>query len=218
MRHVPHLHLPGSWEDPRLPVPPATRNHLNKVLRWESGSPVTYTDGAGRRGRGVWTGDAVDRGEEVSEPPPARRLAVAVAPPKGKDRQRSIVEKLQELGVTEMVWTTTERTQTRPPSAAKSTAWAVGALEQSTGAWLMAIRSSTLASVIDAATCPVSILDPDADDVLAWPDGASFAVVVGPEGGLTDDERSLAPAAHLGGAILRTDTAAVVAAALMVVR
>ena len=189
-------------------VDSATVAHLERVLKASPGSSVTYTDGAGTIGMGEWDGAAVVRGGEDRVPGRTRSITIAVAPPRSKERQRFVVEKLQELDVARLVWVTTARSQVPPPAAARARAWAIGALEQSRGARLMEIVHGDAEELGDAIA-----LDAEAESPLRWPDGAdSVTVVVGPEGGLTDEERSRWSTAHLGPTILRTETAAIVAA------
>ena len=208
MRHRPHLHLPGPWQDRGIPVPPASVAHLRRVLRVPAGTEVTYTDGAGIVGRGEWNGSTVERGDEEHAAARARSVTVVVAVPRSKERQRFMVEKLQELDVARLVWLDAERSQVPPPRDERIRMWAVGALEQSRGARLMEIGQAR-PSQVDGAIA----LDADAATPLRWPDGShSVTVVIGPEGGLTEDERSRWPAARLGPTILRTETAAIVAA------
>ena len=101
MAHVPHVVLSGPWEGPIVPLPADTERHLRGVLRLSDGEPVEYTDGEGVRGSGALAPDGLVRGDEHGEEPPGR-LVVAVAPLKAKDRMRFLVEKLTEVGVSEV--------------------------------------------------------------------------------------------------------------------
>lgn len=211
MRHRPHLHLPGPWDGSEIPAPAPTVTHLERVLRVAPGSPVTYTDGAGVVGIGEWTGSAVVRGDEHRVAARSRTVTIAVAPPRSKERQRYVVEKLQELDVARLLWLESARSQFAPPRGPRTRSWATAALEQSRGGRLMDIGRTHLHELEDAV-----VLDVESESPLRWPDDAdSVTVVVGPEGGLTTGERSLWPTANLGPTILRTETAAVVAAGIL---
>lgn len=207
-RHVPHVLAADGWEGSVLPLTADQTHHLRRVLRLVDGEEVSYTDGAGRIGRGRLTGDGVERGEETTVPRPMG-LTLAVAPPKSKDRARFVVEKLAELGVARLLWVRTRLTEGRPPPAAKSKAWAEAALEQSRGAWLM-----------DIGQCALSDLDP-IGLVVADPEGKEpqtevKTLLIGPEGGLDPSEIPVgAEAVSLGPTILRVETAAVVGAAVL---
>lgn len=212
MRHIPHVLVAAPWEGDECPVPSATRRHLGTVLRLSSGAAITYTDGRGTVGEGLWDGSVIERGNERTVTSVVPIVTIAVAPPRSKDRQRFIVEKLQELAVQRLVWLSTAYGQVRPPGADKATAWATAALEQSRGAHLMEIDEAALGAL-------------DVDEVL-WADGTgdpvgslaggegSVTIAIGPEGGWSSGERALfANRVSLGPTVLRTETAAIVAAA-----
>jgi RsmE family RNA methyltransferase len=214
--HVPHLFLPRPWDDPQLNADDRQRHHLNRVLRRSRGSTVDYTDGVGTVGFGVWTGEGIERGEETATAPPVRRLRVAVAPPRAAERQRFLVEKLAELGTSELLWLQTLRGVDRMPRSERSRAWAVGALEQSQGAYLMEVsvdqvRLSELAPFLLVADPGGPPLRTAIEEI-----PADVTVAVGPEGGFVPNELP----AHgvpfsLGHRILRVETAAVAAATLI---
>jgi len=214
--HVPHLFLPRPWDDPQLNADDRQRHHLNRVLRRSRGSTVDYTDGVGTVGVGVWTGEGIERSEETATVPPVRRLHVAVAPPRAAERQRFLVEKLAELGTSELLWLQTVHGIDRMPRSERSHAWAAGALEQSHGAYLMEvsvdqIRLSELAPFLLVADPGGPPLRTAIEEI-----PADVTVAVGPEGGFTPNELP----AHgvpfsLGQRILRVETAAVAAATLI---
>jgi 16S rRNA (uracil1498-N3)-methyltransferase len=205
-RHVPHLLVEGAWDDDSLVVTKEQLHHLEKVLRVTSGEEVSYTNGRGTVGTGVFRDGRIVRDRELTVPRPSP-LTLAVAPPASRDRCRFLVEKLSELGVARLVWLSTNRGEGRIPHVGKSSLWAVSALEQSRGGWL-----------IDVGTDLVSWGDLDRPLVVAVPGGGSEifevrTVAIGPEGGL--DSAEIPPDAasiDLGSTILRVETAAVVAA------
>lgn len=209
--HVPHLLVAPPWDGDVLSLSDGQAHHLHRVLRTEVGEPVSYTDGTGRRGVGILEPGSVRRGDEQLVPPPAPRLTLAVAPPRAAERARFLVEKVAELGVDRLVWLSFERGQGRPPRVDKAAAWAQGALEQSRGAWLMTIDG------------PVTMDELEGTVWIADPDGAGPAVVkedltvvVGPEGGIAPQETIAGSMmVSLGARVLRVETAAVVAAALV---
>jgi 16S rRNA (uracil1498-N3)-methyltransferase len=208
-----HLYLPGPWEGGAIAVPAATRHHVERVLR-AAQHRVGYTDGAGTLGVGEYDRGVVTRGEERLVPRPRPRLRCAVAAPRPADRQRSVVEKLAELGVDELVWLRTAHGGHHPPQPRRVRVWAEGALEQSRGAWLMAV--GTTASPAELASAgTVLVADPGAPP-LRVPSG-DVTLAVGPEGGFAPGELDVDGLVRfgLGGRILRVETAAVVAAAIV---
>ncbi len=208
MRHLPHLVIDGPWDGESLRLADAQQKHLSTVLRQGPGDRVTYTDGRGKVGQGV-LGDVrtVVRGEETTTPRPLE-LVVAVAPPSNRDRQRFLVEKLAELGVEQLRWLRTVNGSDRVASDSKLEAWAMSGLEQSRGAWKMAVSSEMVGW--DDLERPLLVCHPGA------PQNPQHAltVVIGPEGGLSDDEiPDHAATWDLGPTVLRVETAAVVAVA-----
>ena len=144
-----------------------------------------------------------------------RAVIAAVAPPAAQDRSRYIVEKLAELGVDELQWISTEFTRGRPPPEHKSGAWAVAALQQSRGAWLMAVRGTRPVAGLGDDDVEWLIADPVADERSPTMVRGTrpIGVIVGPEGGWSDEERARFPhGLRLGSTILRTETAALVGA------
>lgn len=211
MRHVPHLHLPAPWADGHLGVTRAQADHLQRVLRVDAGSAVTYTDGAGTLGNGTWDGGSVQRGDEALRPRPIE-LVMAVAPPASRDRARFVVEKLAELGVERLVWLRTSNGGRRVPSQARLSAWASSGLEQSRGSWLIDV-DDTLVGWEDLEA-PLVVCEPGAPRLVAASHARTLAI--GPEGGFEAGEiPESANRAGLGETILRVETAAVVAAAIV---
>lgn len=206
MKHIPHVVVAAPWDDDVLELSIVQWRHLSKVLRMGRGDRVSYTDGLGRVGSGVLASHAVERGDEREVPRPSK-LTVAAAPPASKDRQRFLVEKLAELGVARLQWLSTRHGKERTASSSKVFSWALAAVEQSRGAWLMETPQDV-----------VGIEDLEAPVVYCHPGGSAETprartVVVGPEGGFADDELpENADLWDLGPTILRVETAAVVAA------
>jgi 16S rRNA (uracil1498-N3)-methyltransferase len=213
---MPHLFVPGPWVSNTIRLGSDHLHHLNRVLRLEDGAAVSYTDGAGQIGEGVLAGDSLRRGRERVVERPHPEIALAVAAPKSAARQRFIVEKLAELGVDRLYWLNTRYRQGRPPKKSKARAWAHAALEQSRGAWLLAVEG------------PVAI-----DDLPDWPalfvaERETFQppsvvnggiLIVGPEAGLAEGEvPESAQRLSLGARVLRVETAAVVGAAVLLER
>jgi RsmE family RNA methyltransferase len=185
------------------------------VLRLGDGAACSYTDGAGNIGSGTLAGGALDRGAERHiDPPPA--FDVVVAAPANKDRTRWLVEKCAELAVSRVRWLRSEYGRGRPPNPAKAQMWAQMALEQSRGAHLTSVATE-LEGFGDIGM-PFVVADRDgmAPSELDLSPGAALAVVIGPEGGWAPEEVPAdARIVSFSRRVLRTETAAVVAAALL---
>lgn len=216
---MPHVFIPVPWGEQReLGVTDQQRHHLSRVLRRAGGDPVTYTDGRGVVGAGAWTGDGVERGAERTEAPPDLRLRIAVAPPRAGERQRFLVEKVGELGTSEICWLATVHGSGRVPRPDRSSAWAVAALEQSRGAYLMTIGADE--AVLSELAPPLLVADPAGRPLRqAFPErSGTVTVAIGPEGGFAPGEvPGHAEPLSLGSRVLRVETAAIAAATLMLV-
>lgn len=206
MPHIPHLLLPGPWDETTISLDDGHLKHLRRVLRTADGAPLSYTDGEGTIGAGILEGGAVVRGDEARSDRPSE-LTMAVAPPSSRQRARYVVEKLAELGVGRLIWVDTAHSEGRAPSPEKARAWAAAATEQSRGAWLLAIDSASLSDLPE----PVVFADPGGGR--RWPSDVA-SVVVGPEGGFAPSEMEGRAQVSLGPTILRVETAAIVAATI----
>jgi 16S rRNA (uracil1498-N3)-methyltransferase len=167
----------------------------------------------------------------VAEPDP--RLVVVQALPKG-DRAELAVETMTELGVDEIVPWSASRSiaQWHGPRGEKALErWrrtAREAAKQSRRAWVPSIaeRASTAAVAERLAGATGLVLHEAATTTLAGaslPPSGDVVVVVGPEGGVSDDELARfaaagATAVRLGDPVLRTSTAGAAALAALSLR
>ena len=195
---------------------PDDRHHLERVLRLRAGEKITVSDGAGRWRVCRYAGDVEPIGEIVVDRRPSPAIAVAVALTKG-ERLDWAVQKLTELGVDLIV----------PFSAARSVVqWegdrAVSHVErlrriarqaamQSRRTWLPEVDDLRMFSEV-AARPGAAIAEPGGDP----PSLERPIVLVGPEGGWAAEEAGTPlPRVALGEFVLRSETAAVAAGALM---
>jgi 16S rRNA (uracil1498-N3)-methyltransferase len=230
-----HLFVPSAGElADAVEVGGEDGHHLARVLRLRPGETVTAADGAGAwrpyrvvevRPAGIVRLEA--GGPADREPAPAPRLGVAFALTKG-EKPELVVQKLTELGVERIVPVVAERSVVRPDAArAASTRerWnriAREAARQCRRATLPVVEP--LAPLADLAGHPGLVVAERGGGAAAErpsPPGGEVLVVVGPEGGLSDDEvKVLAPWARLdlGPHVLRAETAALAGAALLTAR
>ena len=206
-----------------------TEAHHLRVRRVDAFAEVQLFDGTGTSARGSLTA----RGQTVSvavgivqhaAPPAPTLLAVGAG---DKDRFLSLAERCTELGVTQLIPLTTERSQAvdtrfRDSWLEKARRRAREACKQSENPWATVVdeacalsrlgerypRVNWLVGSLDGDTCPRLA----ANEAVGW--------IVGPEGGLTTEEIQFAvdkldaTVVSFGATILRFDTAAVAAAAL----
>ncbi|MBB3043860.1 16S rRNA (uracil(1498)-N(3))-methyltransferase [Nocardioides soli] len=214
-------------------------HHAVAVRRLRVGEQVVLTDGAGRAARGAVgsTGKRVFTLEVetvTAQDPATPEVVVVQAIPKG-DRGELAVEVLTEIGVARVVpWAAARSVAVwKGERAAKSLArWRATAREaakQARRAWFPEVAEP-------ASTDDVAALLRDADlavvlheaattsfAAVSVPSSGRIVVVVGPEGGLTDDEVAAFVAAgaasvRLGAEVLRTSTAGVAAVAAILSR
>lgn len=211
--HGPHVLVPDVG-NPILSEP--DRHHLTGSLRLRAGDRLTVGDG-----RGAWAACVLD-GEPrlVSEihlvPAPAPRLEVAFALIKG-GRPEMVVQKLTELGVDRIIPFTAARSIVKwdPQKSARNVERfrrvAAEAVMQSRRAWLPVVEQVT--SFSDVAALPNCVMADRSGRRLGSSD---TLVMVGPEGGWTADERSAGiPTVKLAAPVLRAETAAIAAGALL---
>ncbi len=199
--------------------------HHLRVRRVQADDAVTVRDGAGLVGGGRLRrrGDAwlVEIEQADTAAPPAPLVLAAGAG--DRDRFGWLVEKASELGVTSVVPLETARTagvatKLRGHHLEKLRRQALEAIKQSGAPWAVRVEEPVeLARFLEHDSPGVRWLADAAGELP--PDtlrNEPVAVIVGPEGGLTQDERERVMAAGyhpvtLGAHTLRFETAAVVA-------
>ncbi|MBW3670018.1 MAG: 16S rRNA (uracil(1498)-N(3))-methyltransferase [Actinobacteria bacterium] len=199
------------------------RHHLSRVLRLRAGETVSASDGRGRWRPCTWTGEdgdggLVPAGEVARVAAPAPAITVAFAPVKG-DRPEWVVQKLTEVGVDRIVVLATARSVVRweGDRAAKHVERlgrvAREAAMQSRRAWLPQVEGVVaFHEAAGASGGGVALAEPGG----APPSLDRPVVLVGPEGGWSDDELAVElPRVGLGPTVLRAETAAVAAGVLL---
>ena len=224
----------------------AEGRHAATVRRLRPGERADVADGAGLVAECVVAGPragglelTVRARREVPRPDPT--ITVVQAIPKG-DRGELAVEEMTEVGVDRIVpWAAARcvpvwQGARGERSLAKWRLTAREAAKQSRRAWIpevtdvaaagqVAASSGQVAQLIAKAACAI-VLEPGAASglgQLSLPESGDLLVVVGPEGGITDEESAAfraagAIACRLGPTVLRTSTAGTVAAAVLLSR
>jgi 16S rRNA (uracil1498-N3)-methyltransferase len=214
-------------------------HHAVAVRRLRVGESVVLTDGYGVSVVGVVdaTGKrtfTVTVASRVVVPRPEPGITVVQALPKG-DRGELAVEVLTEVGVGRIV----------PWAAARSVAvWKGERAEKSLARWRSTAREAAkqarrswfpevdplaltaeVAALVAASSLTVVLHEEAAHPLAAVPvpEAGPIVVVVGPEGGLTEDEVAAlvdagAVSVRLGSEVLRTSTAGVVAVGALLAR
>lgn len=234
---VPRAHIEAELATgTRVALPQATAHHFLRVLRLPDGAGIRLFNGAA----GDWHGRLIVEGkqrasaeietfeESAAESPLDLTLVQGIS--RGQ-RMDYTLEKSVELGITHVLPVVMERTQAAPAGeriAKKARHWQ-GVIEAA-AAQSGRTRLPSLApqcgfqewlAQTDMTATPHVLLDPDGDrapgDVAA---STALTLIAGPEGGFSPAERHASYAAgcegmRLGPRILRTETAAVAALALL---
>lgn len=197
---------------------PDDRHHLDRVLRLRAGDPITVSDGQGGWRACRFGPELESVGEVEREPRPAPPVVVGFTVVKG-ERTEWAVQKLTELGADVMTPFVSARSVVR---------WGIGddraarhverlrrvtreAASQSRRTWLPIVENVT--TFADVGGRPGAALCDRAGAPPAPPYGI---VLVGPEGGWAPEELAVGlPQVRLGAHVLRAETGAVVAGALL---
>jgi 16S rRNA (uracil1498-N3)-methyltransferase len=232
------LFLADDLSADRLVLSGPEGRHAATVRRLRVGEAVDLADGRGARaactvasvGRDVVELEVRSRS---TEPPPSPRVVLVQALAKG-DRGELAVELATEVGVDEVVPWRAARCIVRWEGERGTKAlarWRATAREsgkQSRRAWLPVVgEPATTAQVAERMRSAHGLVLHESADVplagLALPGEGDVLLVVGPEGGVTDEELAAfrdagAAVARLGQSVLRTSTAGAVAAAVVSAR
>ncbi len=211
-------------------------HHIANVMRFKPGEQVVLFDGSGSEysaeleevGKKKVTLRVFFAGEPVE--PPARRLTLAVALPKG-DRQKFLIEKLVELGVSKFLPLKAVRSVSRANENVimRMEKQVIEACKQCGRNSLMQIGpEQSLAQLITAPLVDevkplFAIASPDAPTFvtnLSVQHEQPIVVAIGPEGGFEQQEFDQAVKSgwqpvSLGPAVLRIETAAIAVATLL---
>lgn len=215
---------PGTVAGDRFPLPEAIAHQVTRVLRLRDGDELVVLEGDGHEVRcRLDDGELVVLERAPSGGEPRHRLTVAQALLKG-DHLETVVRQGTEIGVSRFELIVTERCVARdvsPARMARLRAVAREAAEQSER------------GIIPEVAAPVPLTDvigPGSVLLLERSTGARLSelapaecLVIGPEGGFTSDEvaaaeRATATTASLGPRILRSESVAAAAAAVVLSR
>lgn len=209
----------------RVELDAGQANYLGNVLRMKAGGELLLFDGTS----GEWLARIAEAGKKrmtiaverrTREPEIIPDVWLAFAPVK-RARIDWLVEKATELGAARLIPVTTQRTIVERLNLDRLRAHIIEAAEQC-GRTLLPEQAEpiTLARFLQGNTRTLYFADENGGDpaAIAFKPGAA-TILVGPEGGFTDEERAAiraAPNAHpisLGPRILRAETAALAALA-----
>ena len=205
------------------------QQHIVKVLRMKSGEEIFVTDGKGNLAKGnlVFEGKKVHLEIlEIKENLPnfSPQLHIAIAPTKNIDRIEFFVEKAVEMGISEITFLQTEKTERKNISIEKLTKQAISASKQSLRFHFPKVNELTKFSDFIkevhpetkcVAHCNENLERIELKDIQTQ---ENITFLIGPEGDFSDKEIQLlaekgVKAVSLGNQRLRTETAGIFVAA-----
>ncbi|HEY4640699.1 MAG TPA: RsmE family RNA methyltransferase [Thermoanaerobaculia bacterium] len=199
--------------------------HHARVLRLRDGEEVEVFDGRGAIARARFEANVLHVLDRIDsrESPLAIDLAMAII---NLDKFELVLQKATELGVRSIIPLVTERVELRPERyRGKAERWekiVFEAVKQSGRSMIARVEAPEDLETALQRNNKI-LFDADADETKCPPSLESVTVFIGPEGGWSDDEVTLARAhgcaiERLGPRRLRAETAAIAACVLVEAR
>jgi 16S rRNA (uracil1498-N3)-methyltransferase len=226
---LPYFFVKG-LEEKKLQLDEDTSKHMVGVLRMERGEEVLLTDGHGRKAKAQIIDDnrkrclvqvtSVDTEEEST---PKVRIAISIV--KNATRFEWFLEKATEIGVSEIIPLLCERTEKEKFRYDRMKGILISAMLQSQQTWLPQLQEPTaFDDVVKQASQEqrfiAHCLPEQKQQLSSVVRQRSSIILIGPEGDFTlkeiakANESGFVPVA-LGNTRLRTETAGIVAATLL---
>ncbi|MFH1679094.1 MAG: RsmE family RNA methyltransferase [Candidatus Eisenbacteria bacterium] len=224
---------PAELGRPSFRFPPDEEDHIRRVLRLKAGSIVTAVDGEGGGARvrlraegSALVADVVERFRSSVEP--SLRITLAAGLLKGQEMDL-VVERSAEIGVAVFQPFLSERSVPTGPRArggrrvARWERLARSGMKTARGAALMEVRPvENLRDLVPLVSLHERsfLMEREAPPLPRGNPGGNALLLVGPEGGLADEEKRIligagASPASLGPRNLRAGTASLAAAVLL---
>jgi 16S rRNA (uracil1498-N3)-methyltransferase len=208
-----------------------TSKHCVQVLRMRTGESLHLTDGVGN----LYTASIVAPDKKktvvkiesvVHTPAPLKKVCIAIGLLKNTSRFEWFLEKATEMGVTKIVPLICERSERSNLKQERMQGVLVAALIQSKQTWLPILSEplSVAAFIKEHPAAQQIIAHCEEGNKIELKDATNSndtSILIGPEGDFTDSEIEAALSANylpvsLGNTRLRTETAGMVAAALLI--
>jgi 16S rRNA (uracil1498-N3)-methyltransferase len=210
-----------------------TSKHAIQVLRMKAGECLQLTDGKGALVKAtVLDADKKHCMVQVNDgnfiQAPVRKTALAVSLVKNAARFEWLLEKATEIGITEIIPLICKRTEMQRFKIERMQTILVSAMLQSRQCWLPVLQAPVdYATLIQSnATAYTQKFIAHCEEgrkqkLVQYNMGKNMIILIGPEGDFTEDEIELALQSNfvpvsLGDTRLRSETAAIVAATLLV--
>lgn len=210
-------------------LPEKEARHAAQVLRLAPGALISVSDGLGK----VWQAELLNQNskkwpfrllKEIRREKPAT-LSLVIAPPKSADRFEFALEKCVELGVREIIPVIAQHSERRRYKVERGQRVMEAAFKQSKKGYLPLLQElKPLKAVLQAGFAGkryIAHLEKGNKTALhELPADEALQVFIGPEGDFSKKEIELAEdqgcsGLELGAEVLRTETAAIYAAAAL---
>lgn len=193
-------------------------HYLKNVLRLKAGEAIRVFNPAQGECLAVFDGKGAAVTERLRPPFAEGRRVHLYAPPLAKDRMDFMIEKGVELGMTDFHPLLTERTQIRKVNDDRLRAQMIEAAEQCERMDIPALHKSvSVGAALEQAQGTVLAAIERLDEVANASCDGDVSILIGPPGGWSGKERewllAKAQPLSLGDAVLRAETAALVALA-----
>ena len=232
MSALPYFYEPSIQKNnTHFELSEATSKHCIQVLRMHAGESLHLTDGIGN----LYTASIVEADKKksvvqivsvVHTPAPTKNVCIAIGLLKNTSRFEWFLEKATEMGVTKIVPLICERSERSNLKEERMRGVLVAALIQSKQTWLPILTEPlSVAAFIKKHPAAQGLIahceDGNKTTLNEVPNSNDCSILIGPEGDFTPSEIEAALAANylpvsLGNTRLRTETAGMVAAALLV--
>ncbi len=207
---------------------PVESRHIVKVLRKKHGDEIFITDGKGGKYSGIIENPDIRRTsvrivayEKMPRPVPYK-VHLAVAPTKSMERMEWLVEKAVELGVDEITPLLTRYSERKVLKLPRLEKIMISAMKQSLRFYLPELHEMTgfqeFLKDIHGSQSFIAVCNetPDAHFIRRIPENTDICILIGPEGGFSEEEVAFAVSqgvktVSLGDSRLRTETAALTA-------
>ena len=232
MSALPYFYEPSIQKNnTHFELSEVTSKHCIQVLRMRAGESLHLTDGIGN----LYTASIVEPDKKktvvkielvVHTPAPTKNVCIAIGLLKNTGRFEWFLEKATEMGVTKIVPLICERSERSNLKEERMRGVLVAALIQSKQTWLPILTEPlSVAAFIKKHPAAQGLIahceDGNKTTLNEVPNSNDCSILIGPEGDFTPSEIEAALAANylpvsLGNTRLRTETAGMVAAALLV--
>lgn len=210
-----------------------TSRHVVQVLRMKAGALLNLTDGKGN----LLTCEISDENKKhctvnvlkiKNQKPKIKKITVAISLLKNTNRFEWFLEKATEIGVSEIIPLICDRTEKEKFRYDRMNAICISAMLQSQQCWLPVLQEPVEFGKVVSQLPPVQKFIAHCDDssnknnLSTFQPFNSSTILIGPEGDFTPKEIELAlqngyQPVSLGETRLRTETAGVVAAAMLMI-